>query len=128
MQVIAKKLAGVSLQLNIVEHNPLQALVGTEVLHWHGDTFELPAQAEPLASSDVYPNQAFRVGKKCSIGLQFHPEVAADGLEKWLIGHTAELRQANINIPALRADNQRCAAQLEHVSGQVLTAYLKALV
>ena len=34
-------------------------------------------------------------------------------------GHTAELRQANINIPALRADNQRCAAQLEHVSGQV---------
>ena len=97
------------------------------MLHWHGDTFELPAQAELLASSEVYPNQAFRVGKNI-LGLQFHPEVAADGLEKWLIGHTAELRQANINIPALRADNQRCAAQLEYVSGQVLTAYLKALV
>ena len=123
----SKEIGWSQLQLNIVEHNPLQALVGTEVLHWHGDTFELPAQAELLASSEVYPNQAFRVGKNI-LGLQFHPEVAADGLEKWLIGHTAELRQANINIPALRADNQRCAAQLEHVSGQVLTAYLKALV
>ncbi|UIZ94595.1 glutamine amidotransferase [Acinetobacter johnsonii] len=88
---------------------------------------QLIAQAELLASSEVYPNQAFRVGKNI-LGLQFHPEVAADGLEKWLIGHTAELRQANINIPALRADNQRFAAQLEHVSGQVLAAYLKALV
>ncbi len=123
----SKEIGWSQLQLNTVEHNPLQTLVGTEVLHWHGDTFELPAQAELLASSEVYSNQAFRVGKNI-LGLQFHPEVAADGLEKWLIGHTAELRQANINIPALRADNQRCAAQLEHVSGQVLTAYLKALV
>ena len=107
--------------------SPLRYLEGVPVLHWHGDTFDLPAQAELLASSEVYPNQAFRVGKNI-LGLQFHPEVAADGLEKWLIGHTAELRQARINIPALRADNLRFAAPLEQVSGQVIATYMQQLV
>lgn len=123
----SKEIGWSQLQLHTLEHNPLQALEGTEVLHWHGDTFDLPAQAELLASSEVYPNQAFRVGKNI-LGLQFHPEVAADGLEKWLIGHTAELRQARINIPALRADNLRFAAPLEQVSGQVIATYMQQLV
>ena len=30
------------------------------VLHWHGDTFDLPPGAVHLAASDRYPNQAFR--------------------------------------------------------------------
>ena len=119
-----KEIGWSTLQLAAVEDNPLMALAGTRVLHWHGDTFELPAQAELLASSELYPHQAFRVGKNI-LGLQFHPEVAADSLEKWLIGHTAELRQAQINIPTLRADNQRFAARLEQVSGQVLAMYIQ---
>lgn len=52
------------------------------VLHWHGDTFTLPAGATRLASSPAYPNQAFRVGRR-AYGLQFHLEVDApllDGL------------------------------------------------
>jgi GMP synthase-like glutamine amidotransferase len=44
------------------------------VLHWHGETFELPASAVHLASSSVYRNQAFRTGP-CAWGLQFHLEV-----------------------------------------------------
>ena len=32
-------------------------------LHWHGDTVVLPPGAVLLASSDRYPNQAFRVGR-----------------------------------------------------------------
>ena len=68
------------------------------MLHWHGDTFDLPEQAELLASSDLYPNQAFRVGQNI-LALQFHAEVSSESLEKWLIGHTCELRKAQINIP-----------------------------
>ncbi len=32
------------------------------VLHWHGDTFDLPPGATHLAKSKAYPNQAFRAG------------------------------------------------------------------
>jgi GMP synthase-like glutamine amidotransferase len=45
-------------------------------LHWHGDTVELPPSAVLLASSELYPNQAFRVGAR-AWGIQFHVE--ADG-------------------------------------------------
>jgi GMP synthase-like glutamine amidotransferase len=44
------------------------------VLHWHGDTYRLPAGAVRLASSELYPEQAFRVGAR-AWGLQFHLEV-----------------------------------------------------
>lgn len=61
--------------------DPLLGTVGSTelpVLHWHGDTFDLPAGATLLASSDAYPNQAFRVAD--AWGLQFHVELrAADG-------------------------------------------------
>jgi GMP synthase-like glutamine amidotransferase len=45
------------------------------VLHWHNDTFTLPAAAELLASSDRCANQAFRAGR--AYGLQFHVELDA---------------------------------------------------
>lgn len=98
----------------------------TEVLHWHGDTFDLPVQAELLASSALYPNQAFRIGQNI-LALQFHPEVAADSLEKWLIGHTCELRKAGINIPALRAESQKFASVLESTSGQIVQQFMDNL-
>lgn len=46
------------------------------VLHWHGDTFELPPGATHLARSSRYEHQAFRVGAS-AWGLQFHLEVDA---------------------------------------------------
>src|SRR5882757_9001527 len=42
--------------------------------HWHGDIFDLPADAESLASSDKTPCQAFRHGK-ATYAFQFHFEV-----------------------------------------------------
>ena len=44
------------------------------VLHWHGDTFELPDGATRLASSPLCVEQAFVIPGKC-LGLQFHLEV-----------------------------------------------------
>ncbi len=46
-----------------------------EVFHWHGDTFDLPEGATLLASSEKYPNQAFRIAN--AWGLQFHVELRA---------------------------------------------------
>jgi GMP synthase (glutamine-hydrolysing) len=52
----------------------LGSLPGTiPAFHWHADTFELPAGATLLASSERYPNQVFRMGA-AAYGVQFHAE------------------------------------------------------
>jgi GMP synthase-like glutamine amidotransferase len=53
-----------------------------QVLHWHGDTFDLPDGATLLASSSGYAHQAFRSGTR-AYGFQFHPEVDRDLARAW---------------------------------------------
>lgn len=53
--------------------------VSHEVIHWHGDTFELPAGAVRLGSSDGCLNQGFLYADRV-LGLQFHPEMTREGL------------------------------------------------
>lgn len=63
---------------------PLRHLVDVPILHWHGDTFTLPADVELLASSHVYEHQAFRRGKNI-LALQFHAEMGEDErFEAWI--------------------------------------------
>jgi GMP synthase (glutamine-hydrolysing) len=61
-----------------LEREPALAGLGAEmmVLHWHGDTFDLPPGAVCLAATDLCPQQGFRIGERV-FGLQFHVE--ADG-------------------------------------------------
>ncbi|MGE0385745.1 MAG: type 1 glutamine amidotransferase [Gammaproteobacteria bacterium] len=47
---------------------------GTHVLHWHGDTFDLPDGATHLARSAACAHQAFCVGPRV-LGLQYHLEL-----------------------------------------------------
>lgn len=75
---------------------------GGAVLHWHGDTFDLPAGALRLASTPAYENQAFRFGAN-ALAMQFHLEVVPARFEHWLVGHTVELAAAHVSVPQLRA-------------------------
>jgi GMP synthase-like glutamine amidotransferase len=59
------------------------------VLHWHGESFEVPPGAQPLISSTTYPNQAFRLGD-VAWGVQFHLEVTAEAVEGFLHAFAAE--------------------------------------
>jgi GMP synthase (glutamine-hydrolysing) len=104
----------------------LQHLQDTPVLHWHGDTFELPPQAQRLASSALYANQAFHIGPNL-LGLQFHPEVQGKTFERWLIGHAAELAAAKVDVTSLRAQSHAYAAELELAGQALLRQWLDGL-
>lgn len=64
------------------------------VLHWHGDVFDLPPGAQPLASSAQTAHQAFRAGN--AWGVLFHAEADAALVDAWLSEPTMveEARQA----------------------------------
>ncbi|OAI29631.1 GMP synthase [Methylosinus sp. R-45379] len=98
-----------------------------EVLHWHGDTFDLPDGAVLLASSALYAHQAFAVGRR-GLALQFHPEAERDSLERWFIGHTAELSAAGVSIAGLRAAAAAKALGLSERSRRFIAHWLADIV
>jgi GMP synthase (glutamine-hydrolysing) len=93
------------------------------VLHWHGDTFDLPAGAIPLARTELYENQAFML-EDFGLGLQFHPEVTAEGLERWYVGHAFELSRRAISVPELRAASLRHGPTLARAAERLWEAWL----
>jgi GMP synthase (glutamine-hydrolysing) len=100
---------------------------GAAVLHWHGDTFDLPANAVHLASSAQTRNQAFAIGRH-GLALQFHLEATAKGLERWLVGHAGEIAGTpGIGVNQLRSDSARCAPALAPQAVAVLEAWLDGL-
>lgn len=107
--------------------SPLQYLKDRPVLHWHGDTFDLPGHAQLLASTSVCRNQAFSLGPNI-LGLQFHPELPSSiDLERWLVGHAVELDAANVSPIKLRADGLRYAENLREGAIATFTAWIHQL-
>ncbi|NEQ79609.1 MAG: glutamine amidotransferase [Moorea sp. SIO2I5] len=97
----------------------------TAVLHWHGDTFDLPDGATHLASSSKYKNQAFSWGE-CGLALQFHPEVTAAGLEHWFVGHAYEISSTpDLSVAELRKDTAMFAQKLEFQATLFWQTWLK---
>lgn len=62
--------------------------------HWHGDIFEIPANATHLFDSEACNNQGFVLYDKI-IGLQFHPEVTEKYLQEMITEGDEELVAAN---------------------------------
>ncbi len=93
------------------------------VLHWHGETFDLPAGAVRLASTQICPNQAFAWGRH-GLALQFHLEVEAQGLEPWLVGHTLEIdKTPGISVQSLREETARLGPGLANAAASVFEAW-----
>jgi GMP synthase (glutamine-hydrolysing) len=90
-----------------IRHPLLRHLEGVPVLHWHGDTFTLPAGAELLASSALYPNQGFRRAANV-LALQFHAEMGEDAhFEDWVSRGARYIAAAGTTAEQLRADHAR---------------------
>jgi len=87
--------------------SPLRHLDGVPVLHWHGDTFDLPERVELLASSHVYAHQAFRRGANL-LALQFHAEMGEDPrFDAWIEQWPESVVEAGRDVPGMRADHDR---------------------
>ena len=70
------------------------------VFQWHGDTFDLPGGCVRLASSDLFPNQAFSYAGRV-YALQFHIEVTPEIVQGWL-AHEPGIDLAAVNAESVR--------------------------
>lgn len=104
------------------QSTPLRHLA-TPVLHWHGETFDVPRRAESLASTPACANQAFALGDH-TLALQFHIEVSAAHLEHWLVGHIHELDHGGIDVEKLRDDARLYAADSTAQGARLLAEWL----
>jgi GMP synthase-like glutamine amidotransferase len=68
------------------------------IFQWHGDTYDLPANAKILAYSDLYP-QAFRIGS--AVGIQFHFEVDKHLIQTWMNEYSDDLITEKIKPESL---------------------------
>jgi GMP synthase (glutamine-hydrolysing) len=97
------------------------------VLHWHGDTFDLPRDSQLLASTPLYANQAF-AWQRHALGLQFHIETTVHGLERWFVGHALEIASTRgVDLGQLRRQTRRLGPRLEERGPRVLKAWLDGL-
>ena len=78
--------------------------------HFH--TFAIPEGAVHLASSPLYPNQAFRYGDK-TFAFQFHPEVTIEGFRRW-----QSYPWAAFGKPGAQTKDQQNALMAEHDARQ----------
>ncbi len=97
------------------------------IFEWHSDTFALPAGCDHLASTASCRNQAFRYGDNV-YGFQFHMEVDAALIERWLNTpvYQAEIAATNGRIdPAqIRAETAEKMSQLTELSEKVFGEFL----
>ncbi|PWK37261.1 glutamine amidotransferase [Cupriavidus plantarum] len=105
---------------------PLAALARADwqVLHWHGDTFDLPEGATLLASTEAVKHQAYAIGDRV-LALQFHPEVRAGDIETWLIGHTVELGRAGIDPRTIRARTREIGEPVAAAGAAMFASWLE---
>lgn len=107
--------------------SPLRHLGGVTVLHWHGDTYDLPDGAINLATTELVEQQAYTIANHV-LAFQFHPEAECDErFERWLVGHAAELAAAKIDIMTLRKDAAKFGPALKEAGRAVARDWLSGI-
>jgi len=106
------------------------AFAGTDgeltVFHLHGDTYELPPDAQNLASSPLYEQQAFRVGDTI-YGFQFHLEFTETVISRLATDaeSRAYIEQAAADPKKLVAETPARVRALAEPAQRILTEYFR---
>lgn len=95
------------------------------VLHWHGQTFDLPEGARRLATNAVTPNQGFVMFGEMGapvVGLQFHLEVDAEILRRWFnaIGESGFVGSAVDRRETVLGMSEACAEGTQPLMDQLM--------
>ena len=97
------------------KNSPVSRLAAsnTSMLHWHGDTFDLPSGAVLLASTDITRNQIYSYGDFL-LAFQCHPELKRANIESWLIGHANEIATSKVaTVNVIRNDTEKFGDALQ---------------
>jgi GMP synthase-like glutamine amidotransferase len=112
--------------------DPILAGVPDELptLQWHGDTFDLPQGGVLLASSPLYPAQAFRCGR-LAYAFQFHLEVSAAMAREWAAvpayGESLERVLGPGALPRLIQQLETSAPTINHHARTIFHRWLTAI-
>jgi GMP synthase (glutamine-hydrolysing) len=98
---------------------------GDPVFQWHMDTFDLPAEAEQVATGDEVAAQAFRIGDR-TWATQFHLEIDRAEIDLWIddIGPTLET-EWHTTSARMRAAATAHQARHEHQGTEVFRRFVK---
>ena len=99
----------------------------TQVLHWHGDTFDLPGGATRFASTAVCRNQAFL--RENALGLQFHLEAGKTECARMIENCGEELHSTHATVQsadALLASARECEQEGKRWLHHILHRFILA--
>lgn len=99
-----------------------------EAFEWHGDIFDLPTGAVSLASSELYPHQAFRIGSR-AYGLLFHLEVTEVMIHQFCSLFSTELQEVKdyIQEASIREQLPRRVSDLQVLAQESFTEFCRLL-
>ena len=98
------------------------------IFQWHGDNFEIPANAVRIVCSPLCENQAFRYGENV-YAFQFHLEVDEPMIERWLrvpvMKREIEALKGKIGPGTIRCETPIYIDQLRDLSDRTFTEFIK---
>jgi GMP synthase-like glutamine amidotransferase len=92
---------------------------------WHFDTFTAPPGAKVIAETDVGP-QAFVAER--SLGLQFHPEVTPEIMDRWVRVYPHELKAEGVDPQGLLKETRRRAGEARKMTWRLLNSFRDQIV
>ena len=97
---------------------------GLHVLHWHGDTFDLPEGAVHLWRSEACENQGFMIDGRI-VGLQFHLEMTPDSLNQLIHNCVSEIDGSRyVQEPAVMLSDRQRFISANSVMDNLLDCFL----
>lgn len=106
--------------------DPAFANTPEKIFQWHNEGFTTPDCAVKLAASDLYPNQAFKIGD-AAYGLQFHPEATLEQILHWHERDPEELAGPGAQtVPTQLADYKTYTPAISQWLDQFLDCWLAA--